>query len=238
MRVYIDLETCPTTDPETIQAIRANIKPPSNYTKPDSIQQWLDTKGHQAAEEAVGKTALDAALGSIISIAWAVGDESPVCLVREPDSPSDKELIEDFLGHLDRKLRAAAVVNGDERELFRPEPYFIGHHAQFDLGWLYRRCAIHGLRPPFRLPCPATWRPGRDFGCTMQAWCGLRDSISLDRLCKALGIPSPKAPGVDGSMAWKWWQAGDLDAVRNYNLGDVRAVREVWNRLESVEVAA
>lgn len=41
MNIYIDIETLPTTDAETIAEIAANIKPPANYSKPETIAASL-----------------------------------------------------------------------------------------------------------------------------------------------------------------------------------------------------
>ncbi len=115
----------------------------------------------------------------------------------------------------------------------RPDaPYFIAHNAAFDLGFLWRRCIVLGLRPPFPLPGPNA-RAGKDYGCTMQAWAGYRERVSLQALCRALSLPDPKAEGT-GAQAWQWWKAGDVERVATYCAGDVRAVRDIWHRVSAM----
>jgi predicted PolB exonuclease-like 3'-5' exonuclease len=72
----------------------------------------------------------------------------------------------------------------------------------------------------------------------MMAWAGYKNTIGLDRLCRALGIPSPKADGMDGSQVFDLWQADNHDAIRIYNAADVAAVRACWWRLNFEGVAA
>lgn len=239
MRFFIDIETAPTNDPEIIRDIESGITAPSNYTKPDTIAQWMETKGQAAKREAVGRTALDAAMGSIISIAWATDQmDEPACLVRDPSDPTDKTLLTDWVGHIERTLKAAAIKSPVDGALMcMPEFYPIAHNATFDLGFLFRRLVINSIKPGFRFPSPASWRYGRDYGCTMVEWAGHKDRISLDRLCKALRLPSPKDSGIDGSNVGELWKAGELDKVREYNKADVIAVSWIWERLEAIRVA-
>ena len=116
------------------------------------------------------------------------------------------------------------------RHAWPDEPYFIAHNAPFDLGFLWRRCVVHGVRPAFLFPKPSA-REGKDYGCTMAAWAGYKATIGLDRLCRALGVKSPKADGMDGSQVFDLWQAGHHEALAAYNRADVGAVRECWWRL-------
>ena len=240
MRFFIDIETAGTTDPETIREIESGITAPANYTKPESIAQWMETKGQAAKREAVSRTALDAALGSIISIAWATDDmDHPQCLVRDPSEETDKELLLNFVSVIEHKLKSGAIKSPTDGDLIHvPDFYPIAHNATFDLGYLFRRMVINGIRPGFRFPSPSSWRYGRDYGCTMVEWAGHKDRISLDRLCRALGVPSPKADGVDGSNVGELWKAGELDKVREYNVADVVAVSWCWERLTMMQTGA
>ena len=100
----------------------------------------------------------------------------------------------------------------------------------FDVGFMRRRCWVHGIKPPTWFPALYA-RDGRDYGDTMTTWAGYRERISLDRLCKALGVPSPKVDGMDGGAVFGLWQAGEFDKIAAYNAADVEAVRQVWLRL-------
>ncbi len=63
----------------------------------------------------------------------------------------------------------------------------------------------------------------------MQMWAGAKGTISLDNLCKALGIEGKK--GFDGSMVAEAWKNGEFDKVTEYCRDDVVRVREAYKRM-------
>lgn len=229
MHIFIDIETAPTEDEGTIAAIRAGIRPPATYKKPESIRAWHESEGDAAALEAIGRTALDAAAGQIIAIGLARDDDAPpLVLVRSP-AQQEADLLRRFFEQVAAWTTETAVLDATGQPVWGAKPFFIAHNAAFDLGFLWRRSVVHGLRPSFRLPGPNA-RAGREYGCTMLAWAGYRGHVSLQALCRALALPDPKAEGT-GAQAWQWWREGDLDRVARYCAGDVEAVRQIWQRL-------
>lgn len=238
MRVFIDIETAPTRDPELIAEIERTITPPGNISKPETIAAWERDKRPGAIKEAIAKTALEPESGSIISIAVATDDYDPEVLVREPSDDSDADLLRAFFAHVDRLLVEATVKSPtDGSPLFTQQPWWVAHNAQFDLGWLWKRSVINGVTPSFPLPAPDELRHGKNCYDTMQGWAGYKGTISLSRLCRVLGIQDPKAneQGVSGANAWQHWERGELDAVRDYNRADVIACREVFHRIEAMQ---
>ena len=235
MNIFIDVETLPSLLPDARELARQGVRPPGTLKKPESIAAWWETEGPAAIEEAYRRQALDAATGELGALGFCNDDTEPVSLVRASNE-SDAHFLRYALGEV------LALVNtgnrtGPDGHVWPDEPLFIAHNAPFDLGFLLRRCWVHGLRPPFRLPGPSA-REGKDYGDTMTAWAGYRGTIGLDRLCRALGIPSPKAGGVDGSQVFDLWTAGNHEAIRAYNVADVEAVRACWWRLNWMEVVA
>lgn len=194
MQIFLDIETAPTEDADTLAAIRAGIRPPASYKKPESIAAWHATEGEAAALEAIGRTALDGGAGQVIAIGLARDDDAPPeVLTRTPDEP-EAALLARFLARVEEWSAGGAVTDAAGRIVWPDAPYFIAHNAAFDLGFLWRRCVVHGLRPSFSLPGPNA-RAGKDYGCTMQAWAGYRERVSLQALCRALALPDPKADG-------------------------------------------
>ena len=64
----------------------------------------------------------------------------------------------------------------------------------------------------------------------MQAWCGFKDRISQDNLCKALGIEG-KPSDISGENVWDFYRAGGIDRIEEYNRDDVEKAREIYKRL-------
>ena len=235
MRIYFDIETLPSLAPDARELARAGVKPPANYKKADTIAAWWESEGEAAVDEAFRKQALDAASGELCALGFASDDTAPVSLVRGNDE-AEADFLQRALAGIQGLIDAGGITGQDGRA-WPMEPYFIGHNAgSFDLPFLWRRCIVLGVRPTFKLPTPAS-REGRDYGDTMTAWAGFRGTIGLDRLCRALGIQSPKASGINGGQVFDLWKAGDLDAIATYNAADVEAVRAIWRRLNWESVA-
>ena len=57
-----------------------------------------------------------------------------------------------------------------------------------------------------------------------------RGPASLDVVCWALGMPSPKEV-MDGSMVSTYFAKGDVATIAEYNAGDVRATTAVYQRV-------
>jgi 3'-5' exonuclease len=230
MNTYFDIETIPGQRPGLREEIAETIRPPGNYSKPDTIARWeLETKP-ELVEEAYRKTALTGDRGEIICIGWAI-DAEPVCsLIRTLDDP-EADLLNDFFN----AIRVASEAQHGR------VPFWIGHNLRnFDLPVLYQRAVILNIRPPFWLPFSVG--PGSDkLYDTMTAWAGWGNRISLDRLMKALGRPGkPTIMGekMDGSRVWDLVQAGRYQDVATYCQSDVDDVRYAYRRMTFTDVAA
>ena len=229
MRIYFDIETVPSQIMGAREAARAGVKPPGSYKKPETIAAWWQDEGEAAVERAYRAQALDASVGEIASISWAADDGDVQTAIRAHGEDERIVLVRFFAG-VQSLIDAASIPLANGQDPWQPDPYFIAHNAPFDLGFIWRRSAVLGIRPPWKMPTPAA-REGKDYGCTMRLWAGPRDTISLDRLCTALGIQSPKSDDMDGGKVYDAWRAGELDRIAEYNRQDVLAVRAIWHRL-------
>ncbi|HMN91662.1 MAG TPA: hypothetical protein PKC60_00385 [Hydrogenophaga sp.] len=233
MNIYLDTETIPSQHPDALAEVRSTLKPPGTLKKPESIAAWWATEAEAAAVEAWRRQALDGGTaGELASIA-VCGDDTPGWVRCRAPGESEADLLHAFGQQVQRMVEDAAVTGPDGRAWSVGEPFFIAHNAPFDLGFLWRRCRVLGVRLPFALPGPMA-RTGRDYADTMLAWAGYGGRVSLDTLCRALGITSPKTEGMDGAQVFDRWLAGDVAAIERYNLADALAVREVWHRLQGI----
>ncbi len=228
MNIYLDIETLPSLTPDARDLAARSVKPPATHKKPETIAKWWEEEGENAIEDAYRKQALDAASGELAAVGFASDDTDPVSLVRMRHE-SERDFLRRALDGI-LELLETATTTGPDGHRWPVEPYFVCHNAPFDLGFLWRRCVVHGVRPPFVFPRPGA-RDCKDFGDTMTLWAGYRQTIGLDRLCRALGVPSPKADGIDGSQVFDLWSAGNHEAIAKYNAADVAATRECWWRL-------
>lgn len=228
MRIYIDIETVPSQAPDARELVKAGIKPPGTLKKPETIAAWWESEAPAAIEDAYRKQALDAAVGEIVSIAWCSDDCPGATVAVRSKADDERVVLVQFFGQLQAHLEAGAIRDHRGQAIYDDAPFFICHNAQFDLGFLWRRSIVLGIRPPFRIPGPTD--RSTSYGDTMQAWAGTRGTISLDKLCTALNVPTPKGD-LDGSQVFDAWLAGELDRIAKYNAADVLSTREIWRRL-------
>jgi len=229
MNIYLDIETIPGQRKGLKDEIGKTITHPGSMKKAETIAKWEAEQKPAAIEEAWRKTSFNGDQGEIVCISWAVDDGKVESVARMMSvEESEPYLLIDFFYLIQREI--------DKRH--GRMPVWIGHNVRkFDLRFIFHRAVILGIRPPFRLPHDA--RPGSDrVFDTMEAWAGLRNRISLDRLCRALGIPlkGSELDGeeIDGSKVWDFVQAGRIDEVVCYCEADVERVRQLHRRLTFV----
>jgi hypothetical protein len=245
MNIFFDIETVPAQDPAHLDHIRADmldkhiaaresIKAPGNYSKPDAIteyiahaQQAMDAAFDAEVSKAIEKTSFDGGLGQVVCISWALDHGDTYCLSVPSLSAADESaLLQNWFSDL-KKLHAG---NSGTR------PCLIGHNSNaFDIPFIWKRAIVHGVRPPLWFPRdPKPW--GESTFDTMTAWSGVKDRISMDRLCRVLGIPG-KGDGPSGADVWPMVQAGRIDEVAEYCRTDVARTRTIFKRMTFLEAA-
>ena len=222
MNIYLDIETLPTSDPDVIAALEAGIKPPGNISKPESIQKWMDENKADALAAAISKTSFDGLHGRVCVICYAF-DDGPVY---SSEADDERKLLQDFYAH-------AYDVSTMERHggLVDLPVTVVGHNvAGFDLPFLKHRSIINSVRPPNAIYKAMNAKPWEScIADTMLMWSSDREKrVSMDRLCKALGIPGKG--DFDGSMVAATWPT-DPAKVIEYCRQDVERTREIYKRL-------
>lgn len=215
--LFLDIETLPTTDTAIIADIAAGITPPGSMSKPETIAKWEAETKPGLVKEAIAKTSFNGALGSVCVIGWAWDNE-------EPAIATGRRL----LGFSEIDLLRGFVANATERGGYGSK-VIVGHNVTFDIRFLWQRAMILGVALPNWMPRnPPAW--DRSIFDTMTAFAGTRDTISLDNLCKAFGVPGKD--GFDGSMVADAWAAGEYERVASYCRDDVERVRQVHRRMQ------
>jgi hypothetical protein len=218
-----DIETIPDQRPGAYEEILANIKPPANYKKQETIDKWLAEQGVAAAMDQYHRTGLHGISGEICSIAWALGSGEPKSLIRRSSEP-EALLLQTFF----QSVFAEAEKMSDGWPRFQ----WIGHNLLgFDLRFLQQRCWINNVEPAFPIPVDARHGKGTVFD-TMVAWCGQYGTdryVSQDALAQALGMAGKE--GIDGSMVWDLYQMQEYQQIQDYNEDDIRTVMGMYRRL-------
>ena len=218
--LFIDIETLPTDRDDVRELLARKVTHPATISKPETIAKWNAESRPAAIEEAVAKTGLDGTFGRVCVIGWAV-DDGPVQTVSS--ATDERGVLLEFL---------------DRLKLSTPELFstcVIGHNITgFDLRFLVQRHIVHGIRPNAAIHRSAQAKPWEidKVYDTMVQWSGGASwpGVSLEKLCMALSIPSPKN-GIDGAMVASVVAAGGINEVAEYCAGDVAATRQVWRKM-------
>lgn len=254
MKVFIDIETIPGQRLDLRTEIAAQLsdvppyedpKCPRNIKKSETIRDWQENtfpqlreaaqqkyqddlvKRELALEDAWRKTALHGEQGEIICIGWAVQDNEPSVCHRHY-LESEAVLLQTFFDSVYEQLN-------------KRNPSWVGHNVQFDLRFLFHRAVILGVKPCINLYHDS--KPWSEMAQdTMMMWAGIKEKISLDHLCKVLGIPTKDqdldSEIIDGSKVWDFVQRGEIEKVATYCMGDVIRCREVYKRMTFADAIA
>lgn len=213
--IFVDIETIPDQSEDVLARALADIRPPGNIKKQESIDAWMAENAETAAREVVAKTSFDPAQGHICTIAWVDEDSEPM------------------VAHAVRVDQEAAVLHAFFAALGEfDRTTFVGHYITgFDLRFILCRAVVLGVRIPKCIPRDIKPWGDRTFD-TMTAWAGKRGTISMDNLATALGIEGKD--GFDGSMVAEAWANGDHEKIAEYCKDDVRITRDIWRKFQEV----
>ena len=195
------------------------------YTSKDAmislwVERFRDEKAPEVAEQKWRKTALDGSRGEIAVIGYALAIAGDPKSKYRDTKGSEQELLERFFAEIEDLMRCMHCHGEQIR--------FIGHNIEaFDLRFLWQRAVINNVEPPCNLTMS---RYSDRLFDTMTQWAGYGNRISLDSLCKALNVPSPKSE-IDGSMVWDYVRDGRILEVSDYCMTDVTATRLCFQKM-------
>lgn len=217
--LIIDIETVP-ADTFMCGEVMASVKPPSTYSKPESIQKWWEEKGEQARTEAVHSLGLNPLWGKIICVCYKL-NENPVRGFMGPEPTLLRDL-------------ATAIEEDLEQTTCPPQARWVGHNLHaFDLPFLRYRYMLHNLKLPSTFPRSSVspWDTQVIFDTRVQlAGANRLSGMSLDHVRRSLGIHSA-VPDVDGSQVWDMWEKGKHEEIMEYCADDVSITSDLFEKL-------
>jgi len=215
--VFLDIETIPAQSIAARAYLAATVKPPATIKLAASIEKWHTESKEAAVDEAVAKTGLDGALGQVVCIGFQLPDMAApgaICLMHEGDLLNH---FNDILSTIPANLHSASMV--------------VGHNVVgFDLRFLLQRYIVNGIRPHPIIYVAANAKAwDNSVFDTMLKFAGFGKTISLDKLCFALGIKGK------GEFTWEdvlpAMIGGRFNDVAEYCKHDVAITKLVYERM-------
>lgn len=211
--LYIDIETIPAQDALIHAEIAETVSPPASMKKAETIAKWEAEQKPQAVKEAIEKTSFNGGLGHLACVSWALNDEDPWSL-SVPELDMEKDIVKTLV---------------DRISDYPNKPTIVGHFVTgFDIRFLWHRAMVLGVYAGGALPRdPKPW--SNDVHDTMAMWAGARDTVSLDNLCKMLGVEGKE--DVTGADVAQMWADRRHEEIAQYCMDDVRRVRSVHQKM-------
>jgi len=214
--IVIDIETLPCANDVQIKYLMDSVKADSRIKDPAKIEADIAEKRN----EVIGKTGLDGSFGRVLMVSISDVSSDDITTIHSDDEVEVLALVQAEIGR---------IVNSTGHTPIRP--VIIGHNVAWDLRFLAQRCVVNGVHIDKKL-LPFDSKPwGDEMADTMAAWCGVGNRITLDRLCVALGVESPKSE-MDGSMVSTYYADGRLNEIIAYNRADVKATKQCYLKMK------
>jgi hypothetical protein len=152
-------------------------------------------------------------------------------------TPDGKTHIQTFSDKDEKKL--LRNINDLMNKVFKMDFWLCGHNIKmFDIPMLLKRMVINGIKPSPLLPNYDTkpweikavdtldiWRMGNNFGLA-----------SLELMCAAMGVPSPKEGEVTGNRVHEaYYEYDQLDLIVEYCERDVLVLIEVIKKFKELQ---
>lgn len=230
--LIFDIETQPTTDPEIIERVTADVGPPKNYSKPETIATWWMTEGEKEKQAAIDSTSLDGTFGSIFCIGFKmVSAEGSVLnqgVISGGGVPSDREV--GVLNTFNRQFDYHMMHSGG-----RPVTEIVGYNiVGFDFPFLMRRMAIKNIAMHPILARIVNSKPwdGAIYDVALRWKGGASKMNKAADVAKAMGIPM-KTGGISGKDVAQALRDGRQQEVKDYCMEDVEATYAMYLRMKA-----
>ena len=224
LEIFIDIETLPTSNQAIRDRAAANITPPGNYKKPESIDAWWKETGDQLKIDAGNKTALDGTWGEVLMIGVAVNDDPVQVLVR---ASTEYNLLEGFGAFLESACQDKIQFSA----FWENKATWIGHNLQdFDLRFLWQRTKVNNVKLPFKIPVgKPNYSNGPYVYDTMKEWAGYGNRIKQTDLELAFGIA--RDDEITGADVARMYAEGKVDVIEKHCRQDVENLRTIYRRM-------
>jgi DNA polymerase elongation subunit (family B) len=174
---------------------------------------------------------LSATSGRVLSIAVHVGPVAGLEFAGVQQGQAEYVFGIDADGNEEDEKRSLKAFLSLLKDFDPDADEIVGHNILgFDLPFIFQRCLINNI--PVQPFVDLSEFHVRGVYDTMHHWwLGAKRFVSLDDIAWSLGIESSKTAEAEGSKVFEMYTADKLEAIREYNLNDVRVTRKVYERM-------
>jgi DNA polymerase elongation subunit (family B) len=210
-------------DIETVPAAEVRKLPPT-------IARALATSAERSDSDESKVMSLSPLFGKVVSVAIGDGESPPgeeeITALVVPPVGREEDEYPDWI----RPMSEAQLLSCFWHLASTAELIVTYNGRGFDVPFMVMRSLIHGVPPKVDLISNRfSLRPHLDLYDVLQPRRGLGPG-SLDVMCWALGITSPKDV-MDGSMVAPAYGRGEIETIATYNVGDVRATSALYQHV-------
>lgn len=198
---------------------------------PDAVAKSVNRAAERGECDVDKVMSLSPYFGKVVSLAFCDADNpEPVMTMVVPPPGRERDAYPDWI----RPMTEPELLRSFWHLANAAELVVTFNGRGFDVPYLVLRSLIH--RVPARvdlLSSPYSLRPHCDLFRLIGHGRGGLGSTSLDVVCWALGIESPKG-AMDGSMVAPAYERGEIVKIAEYNAHDVRATSAVYRRVRDM----
>lgn len=218
-KLVLDIETVPLASALNADYPADDRQPPANYKSDEAIAKWraIDVKRWEA--ERVKECSLNPRLGRILCIGLAADEQAGDSVLLAPDESDEANILTAFWNIVTQYNGQVVTWNGG-----------------WDLQFILLRSMANGVKPTISPYVIRGWfrkysvEPHFDCKAVLTNWGAPKAGEGLTQWASFLGIEG-KTDGVTGANVYEMYQAKQLDAVVAYCEQDVRATREIYNKI-------
>lgn len=218
-KLVLDIETVPLASALNADYPADDRQPPANYKSDEAIAKWraIDAKKWEA--ERVKECSLNPRLGRILCIGLAADDQAEPSVLMAWGENDEATVLEAFWN---------VVAQYDGR--------VVTWNGSWDLQFILLRSMANGVKPSISPYIIRGWfrkyavEPHFDCKAALTNWGAPKAGEGLTQWATFLGIIG-KTDGVSGANVYEMYQAKQVGAICEYCEQDVRATREVYNKI-------
>lgn len=206
MKLFIDIETIP----KVVKAV------PDTYIK--KFIHKFDSE-QTIGEHYNSNAALYAEFGCVVCVSMAYISDNTIAF-------------KSFCGANERD-----ILTSTSQALSKATGLVAHNGIDFDYPFLCRRMIVNGVPLPSILQIQnlKPWEIKLEDTVAMWKFGQFGHKVSLALMCELFGIPSPKSD-MDGSQVADEFHAGNFDRISKYCEGDVRALVNVYRKMNYQDV--